>query len=871
MGTALSLISGVLYAVLVAAAARPAIRERDPLARDVSLVFAPLAALFLLTIVEALVGRAPGPIGAVAVLLLFAQPLFALRLVADLRAVPRRLLPAAAGLLAAAAIVLFGAGSAQRPAGALVAVAVFVALEGLAALYLAAEARRRRGGARARLAIAAFATAAFGGAIVAAGAAAIAGLAAAATAAAQLVSLVAALGYVAAFLPPSGVRRIWGATAAVDFLERLAAAPAAEPEEALWGRLTRAAEAVGATVAAVLVETADGWRIAAASGAGLEPGLLAAAAAQRAGLRDELMARTGARFATSVPIGLGADRSAELVLLTRHALLFGADDVGLLRVLGAHVAALVERRAVLSEQERLAARLAETVEALRDASRAKSDFLASMSHELRTPLNAIIGFTELMREGPALDGRLAVPAEWVEHVYSSGGHLLELINDVLDLSKVEAGRLELVLEWVDLGAAVTESVAGLRPLAERKRLRIETAVPATTVRLDRGRLRQILYNLLSNAIKFTPDGGSIRIAASEAQGELRLAVSDTGIGIAPADQAHVFEEFRQVGDPALRQSGTGLGLALTRRLVEAHGGRIELRSTPREGSTFTVLLPIVAQPVPAARDLPATARPALRPAPAATARDVLIIEDDPGAVRLLRTYLEADGYAVRVAADGERGLAEARRDPPAAILLDVLLPGIDGWDVLRGLKADEALRNIPVIIVTVVDEREVGLALGAVDYFLKPVDRDALLARLARYTFTTKVKHGPVRVLAVDDDPAALALVETALAPSGFSVTSTTSGRAAVELARAEPFELVICDLVMPELDGFGVVAALKADGRTRDAVILILTAHELSEADKARLNGHVAGIVDKGTMAAEGLRAWLARALPTGPLTESA
>ena len=221
---------------------------------------------------------------------------------------------------------------------------------------------------------------------------------------------------------------------------------------------------------------------------------------------------------------------------------------------------------------------------------------------------------------------------------------------------------------------------------------------------------------------------------------------------------------------------------------------------------------------------------------------------------------------MRVASDGEAGLVEAQRLTPAAILLDVLLPGIDGWDVLRALKADATLREVPVIIVTVVDEREVGLALGAADYFLKPVDRDTLLARLARYTFTTKVRRGPVSVLAVDDDPASLALVEAALVPEGFTVTSVPSGRAALELAAREHFDLVICDLVMPELSGFDVVAGLRAEARTRDTVILILTGHALSEAEKARLNGHVAGIVDKGSMASDGLRAWLARALPSGP-----
>jgi CheY-like chemotaxis protein len=216
-----------------------------------------------------------------------------------------------------------------------------------------------------------------------------------------------------------------------------------------------------------------------------------------------------------------------------------------------------------------------------------------------------------------------------------------------------------------------------------------------------------------------------------------------------------------------------------------------------------------------------------------------------------------------VAPDGERGLAEARRLPPAAIILDVLLPGIDGWEVLRSLKADDALRDVPVVIVTVVDEREVGLALGAVDYFLKPVDREALLARLAHYTFTTKVKTRPVRILAVDDEPKALDLVAAALEPSGFEVQRAAGGAQAIELAHAHRFDLVICDLVMPGLDGFEVVGRLKGDPATAATPILILTAHELSEADKARLNGGIVGILDKGEAAAAGLRAWLAQAVP--------
>jgi CheY-like chemotaxis protein len=418
-----------------------------------------------------------------------------------------------------------------------------------------------------------------------------------------------------------------------------------------------------------------------------------------------------------------------------------------------------------------------------------------------------------------------------------------------------------------LAQAAGESVAGLRPIADLKHVRLETQLGSAVISVDRGRLRQVLYNLLSNAIKFTPEGGTVTLSATVDAGGARISVADTGVGIAPADQAHVFEQFRQVGNVELRQGGTGLGLALTRRLVEAHGGHIELESMLGVGSRFTVVLPASppeAGPMPAGN--PPSAAPGSRPDEARAAGGVLVIEDDPSAARLLREYLETDGYAVRVAPDGLAGLAAARAALPTAILLDVLLPGLDGWEVLRRIKADETLREVPVIIVTVVDEREVGLALGAVDYLLKPVDREVLLSLLARYGPVPSEAHRPIRVLAIDDEPDALDLVAAALEPAGHQVTRAGSGERALELAREQPFDLVICDLMMPELDGFGVVAALKADARTKGLPILILTAHSLSADDKRRLTGRILGIVDKGTAGAAGLRAWLAGAIPLSP-----
>jgi signal transduction histidine kinase/DNA-binding response OmpR family regulator len=853
--------------------------RHQPLALDVALVFGALGAFSILAIAQALFGRPPILITDGAVLLLLAQPALTLRLVGRVRSLPAALLPLAtlayAGVGSALALTLAGGATDVSPALVAGALVYFLGVDGLAAWYLIAEARERRGAAKARLVTAAIGTLGLAlSLLLASGGQGGAGNASLIEGVGQALALIAALGYLAAFLPPGRLLRLWQAAEATAYTARLVAAPADESRDASWGRLADIAASItgdwsGVVVGSpdapsVLVATSDGTTgsIATYPAGALEA--LDPALGTRPGattddpIRADVAVRGGGPYVSVVPVG----GDAAVLINSARPSLFGGDDLALLRVLGAQTAMLVERRALLDEQEAQATRLAETIAALEAASAAKSDFLASMSHELRTPLNAIIGFSELMRSEPRAADQVAVPLEWVEHIHRSGQHLLGLINDVLDLAKVEAGRLELSREPVELSGAVAESLAGLAPLAERQGVTLTADVPPVVVTVDRGRLRQVLYNLLSNAIKYTPAGGRVAVEGATDGRTARITVADTGIGIAAADQARVFEEFQQVGDPVLRQPGTGLGLALTRRLVEAHGGRVELASTLGVGSRFTVVLPDAVVGAAAALTPPAEL-------PLALGSDILVIEDDPAAVRLLRTYLEGDGYPVRVAPDGERGLAEARRVLPAAIILDVLLPGIDGWDVLRSLKADDRLRDVPVVIVTVVDEREVGLALGAVDYFLKPVDREALLARLAHYTFTTKVKTRPVRILAVDDEAEALDLVAAALEPSGFEVQRASGGAQALALARAEPFDLVICDLVMPGLDGFEVVGRLKDDPATARTPILILTGHELSEADKARLNGRILGIVDKGDAGAAGLHAWLTRAIPQpGPTT---
>ena len=871
----------LLFVVLFLATLVQWLRRRDPVSRDVMLTFSALGVLLLVSLVSKLGGGTPPQVVTlVGGTLFFLQPVFTLHLVSLIRRVPPRVFAAATALCLASGLPVIAvpvlAGPNVIPAWtALVAIVVFALVELLAAAYFLVEARRRRGPGAARLALAAASTAAFGGALLVSTAA---GASAAAkeslTLVGGLLALAAAIGYLVAFVPPRAIRRIWQASTTVEYARALIVR-SAEPVAAIWSGFADIASTTTGGAAAIVMGIHGGGAEIVAT-AGLPPealtirpsradldSLLEAthdrperSRSQAGPIPRRLSELAGARFASVVSLVESPDRPAALVVLSRYRSLFPDSDLDLLATLGAQTAIVAERRAILAEQEGLGHRLEASVEALRSASEAKSDFLASMSHELRTPLSAILGFSELMRQERKDGDSVTVPVDWVEHIHRGGEHLLTLINDVLDLAKVEAGRLDLRAEPFDLGGAIAESLNGLRPLAERKRLKLTASVGDITAVADRGRFRQMLYNLLSNSIKYTPDGGSVRVEAAEADGEIRIAVVDSGVGISPEDLGAVFEEFRQVGDPRERQAGTGLGLALTRRLVEAHGGRIEVESQRGKGSRFTLVLP--AREVEA---VPAAPEPAPKRRRLDMEGDVLVVEDDPSAVRLLREYLEPAGYAVRVAPDADNGLRMAAEQRPAAILLDVLLPTVDGWEALRRLKANSALRDIPVIMLTVVDERDVGLALGAVDYLVKPIQRAALLASLARFAPRPTSTGLPLRVLAIDDEPAALDLIRSTIEPAGFAVRGVTTGREALDIVNRERFDLIICDLVMPELDGFDVIAALKADSRTAHIPILVCTARDLSDGDKERLNGQILGIASKGTDGRDGLRAWLDRA----------
>ena len=768
-----ALLMEALFSLVFLRALGSYVRRRDPLQRDVTLVFTAMAMIFMLDLLRRILGLAvlPVAISYPVIVVLLAQPYLTLRLVRSLRPVPRWLMWGSFCLFVATTVPLLVFAQLKLVWLTVVVVLAFAAVQTAAAALLLAEARGRVGAPRIRLIVAATSTVLLGMALLVSGAGSSSGHAAGAHSVTQAVAMLSAVGYAIAFLPPAWLRRFWEAAATQAVRQRLMGGAATESPAETWQRYaTTVCEAVGADAALVLLPS-GGQALPVATAGEVRPEDAVAALADMerlvarvqpvtlADVADSPLLRgaheAGFGFVVAVPLLLPDAGRGALLLFSRYRTLFVEDDVRLLADLGTVAAILAGRGTARAEQERLATELAASVRALSAASQAKSDFLSSMSHELRTPLNAIIGFSDLMRgEAAAEPDRRSVPVEWVEHVYSSGRHLLDLINEILDLSKIEAGRMELHRDVLDLSEVITDVVTTLSPLVQAKALRLTTAVPPITIKADPQRLRQVLNNLLSNAIKFTPAEGRIHVGVTTAANEVQILVEDNGAGIAGPDHERVFEEFRQVGDPNMHQAGTGLGLALARRLVRAHGGRIELESELGRGARFTVHLPILA----AHHDDEAWPDGLTQPR-------ILLIEDDPSAAQLLRTYLETAGYAVVVAYTGEEGIALARRGPPDAVLLDLQLPGIDGWEVLRRFQRDARLRTVPVLVVTVLDEPHLGLALGAVDHIIKPIDRNLLLTRLAERLAVPA--QNEACLLAFSDDPVTLEVIGTRAQPPG--------------------------------------------------------------------------------------------------------
>ena len=524
------------------------------------------------------------------------------------------------------------------------------------------------------------------------------------------------------------------------------------------------------------------------------------------------------------------------------------------------------------------AELTVSKEAAEQANRTKSAFLANMSHELRTPLNAIIGYSEMLQEEAADTGNDdAIPD--LKKIHGAGKHLLALINDILDLSKIEAGKMELFLETFEVRHLVEEVRSTIHPLIERNGNVLEVDCPTDVgpMHADVTRVRQVLFNLLSNASKFTEKGTvglEVRREETDDGSWLVFTVSDTGIGMTPEQLGKLFQAFSQADASTSRKyGGTGLGLVISRRFAQMMGGDVTVASVYGKGSVFTVRLPTQVARRSKDATIPPTMASALGLAappstdagssaapPAMSSKGtVLVIDDDPNACELMVRSLSKEGFHVVTAPGGEEGLRLAREARPHVITLDVLMPGMDGWAVLKELKSDPKLSAIPVIMITMADDRSMGYALGASDYLTKPIDRERLAASVQRY------RIGSHSVLVVEDDDDTREMMARTLTGDGWTVRQAGNGRLALESVREVLPDLILLDLMMPEMDGFEFIAQLRETESWRRIPVVVLTAKDMTPDDQLRLQGNVRRVFRKASFSREELVGEIRAAIEPG------
>jgi PAS domain S-box-containing protein len=513
----------------------------------------------------------------------------------------------------------------------------------------------------------------------------------------------------------------------------------------------------------------------------------------------------------------------------------------------------------VTERKRTQELLTHAKEEAERASKFKDQFLSTMSHELRTPLNAVLGFSDLLADehyGPLNDRQ----RRYIDHIHTGGKHLLSLISDILDLSKIEAGRMELAIESLRVETAFGEVLSVMQPLAHKKSQVLSKNVEAgLVVRADSTRFRQVLMNLVGNAIKFIPEGGRIEMAATLAKGQVRVEVRDNGPGIPPEEQKRIFEAFYRLHESGKKTEGTGLGLAITHRLVELHGGELRLESHAGEGSCFYFFLPVG---VDIRESLVPKAEPAAR---SARHPSVLVIEDDRAAAQLIQSQLLSAGYEVVHCEESQNALELAAHFQPSAITLDIVMKPKSGWEVLTQLKNDPRTSSIPLIVVSIVDQPSMGTLLGADEYLVKPVDKSTLLAALERCISSRPATETARPILVVEDDPATREFIAEMLTTHGYTVTTAANGAQARAFVAASLPQLVILDLVLPEVSGFELLGEWRANSRTADLPVFVLTSKDLSQEEQNYLRTHAESLLLKQQPWQEALLKELERVVALG------
>jgi len=548
----------------------------------------------------------------------------------------------------------------------------------------------------------------------------------------------------------------------------------------------------------------------------------------------------------AIPLQIGKRIIGVIDFQSKEMNAFTQADIAILVTLADQVAVAIEN----ARSYELAQR---AIQEMRELDRLKSQFLANMSHELRTPLNSIIGFSRVIIKG--IDGPVTnLQEQDLSAIYNSGQHLLRLINDILDLSKIDAGKMELAFDDVNINELLQSVVPTVMGLIKDKPIKLEQNIAADipVVRADTMRLRQVMINLLSNAVKFT-DEGTITISASleikpDGNSEVVVKVTDTGPGIAPEDLGKLFQPFSQVdASPTRKTGGTGLGLSICRRFVELHGGQIDATSEVGKGSTFYFTLP-----------LPKAIESQTRPDGRSTDKIILAIDDDAQVITLYERFLQPQGYQVITLTDLNQAVERAQQLKPYAITLDIMMPGRDGWAILKELKNNAATRDIPVVICSILEEDEKGYSLGASDYLVKPFLQEDLLNALDRLNGDGSIHD----VLVIDDDVKDLQLIGKILQQGQYVPILAQGGPQGWEILSSKTPQAVILDLLMPDMDGFTILEKLRTTPKLRDIPVIVVSGADLTAEQQKQLAAFGQSLLQKGSLTEEELLSSLDKAL---------